>query len=153
MKDRSQRDESYEDRTQGDTQIGDTRVAQDRDDETVTDIATANSARVERGAVEAPRPAARAAAGDEDDAFLPEDRMDGLRSQWDDVQAGFVDDPRAAVQNAHGLVQDLVDELTATFSRERDNLEGQWNSGNVDTEALRVALQRYRAFFNRLLST
>lgn len=153
MKDRSQRDASYEDRTQGDTQIGDTRVAQDRDDETVTDIATSNSARVERGAVEAPRSATRAAAGDDDDAFLPEDRMDGLRSKWDDVQAGFVDDPRAAVQQAHGLVQNLVDELTATFSRERDNLEGQWNNGNVDTEALRVALQRYRAFFNRLLST
>lgn len=135
------------DRTQGDTQIGDTRVDRDREGESVTDIATSNSARVERGAVESPR----AASGD--DAFLPDDRMDGLRSQWDDVQAGFVDDPRAAVQKAHGLVQDVVDELTQTFSRERDNLEGQWNSGNVDTEALRVALQRYRAFFNRLLST
>lgn len=89
-----------------------------------------------------------------DTGFLPEDRMTDLRARWDDIQAGFVDDPRTAVQNAQQLVGDLVTELTETFSRERGTLEGQWNSGgNADTEALRVALQRYRSFFNRLLNT
>jgi hypothetical protein len=39
------------------------------------------------------------------------------------------------------------------FAEERSRLEPQWDSGDsVSTEALRVALQRYRAFFDRLLS-
>ena len=86
--------------------------------------------------------------------FLPEDRMEDLRRRWNDVQAAFVDDPRNAVQRAHELVDDLVRELTQVFARERSGLEGQWSSGGqADTEALRVALQRYRDFFNRLLGT
>lgn len=91
---------------------------------------------------------------DADAAFLPGARMDGLRDQWDDVQAAFVDDPRSAVQQAQELVADLVDELTQTFARERATLEEQWSqSGQADTETLRIALQRYRSFFNRLLQT
>lgn len=89
-----------------------------------------------------------------DSGFLPDDRMASLRERWDDVQAGFVDDPQNAVQQAHGLVTELVDELVRTFSQERTTLEGQWKSGgSADTETLRVALQRYRSFFNRLLGT
>lgn len=89
-----------------------------------------------------------------DTGFLPEDRMGDLRSRWSDVQAGFVDDPQNAVQRAHGLVTDLVNELTQTFTRERTTLEDQWKGGGTaDTEGLRIALQRYRSFFNRLLGT
>lgn len=92
--------------------------------------------------------------GDDDTAFLPQDRMNDLRERWNDVQAAFVDDPRSAVQQAQQLVGELVNELTETFSRERGTLEGQWSQGGqADTEALRVALQRYRSFFNRLLRT
>jgi hypothetical protein len=86
--------------------------------------------------------------------FLPDDRMASLRQRWNDAQASFVDDPRNAVQQAHGLVTELVDELVQTFTRERTSLEQQWSAGgNADTEQLRVALQRYRSFFNRLLGT
>ena len=86
--------------------------------------------------------------------FLPDDRMNSLRAQWNDVQAAFVDDPQNAVQRAHGLVTQLVDDLVQTFSQERSMLESQWKGGgNADTETLRVALQRYRSFFNRLLGT
>ncbi len=100
--------------------------------------------RVEQGAIDR-----RTEAG-----FLPDDRMDSLRERWSEVQAGFVDDPQTAVQQAHQLVADLVNELTQTFTRERTDLENQWKSGGTaDTEALRVALQRYRSFFNRLLAT
>lgn len=89
-----------------------------------------------------------------DTGFLPDERMTSLRQRWDDVQAGFVDDPQNAVQQAHGLVTELVDELVRTFSQERTTLEGQWKGGgSADTETLRVALQRYRSFFNRLLGT
>jgi hypothetical protein len=88
----------------------------------------------------------------ESDSFLPQDRMEDLRERWDDIQAGFVDDPRNSVQKAHGLVSALVNELNETFTRERSGLESQWNRGeDADTENLRVALQRYRGFFNRLL--
>jgi hypothetical protein len=89
-----------------------------------------------------------------DTGFLPEDRMTSLRAQWNDVQAGFVDDPQNAVQRAHGLVTQLVDDLVQVFSQERTTLENQWKGGGTaDTETLRVALQRYRSFFNRLLGT
>lgn len=89
---------------------------------------------------------------DADDAFLPPDRMDDLRRRWNEIQAGFVDDPKTAVERAHALVASTVNELTEIFTRERANLEGQWNRGEqADTETLRVALTRYRVFFNRLL--
>ncbi len=111
-----------------------------------TNDATEQRPRVERGEVMRERM-------EEDTSFLPDDRMSDLRSRWNDVQAEFVDDPRRAVQDAQSLVRDLVDELTETFRREREGLEGQWNNGGTaDTEALRVTLQRYRSFFNRLLS-
>jgi len=91
---------------------------------------------------------------DADGTFLPSDRMDWMRERWTDIQAGFVDDPRSSVTDAQQLVANLVDELTRTFARERTNLENQWSGeGTANTEDLRVALQRYRAFFNRLLST
>lgn len=88
----------------------------------------------------------------ETDGFLPPDRMEEFRERWDDIQAGFVDDPRNSVQKAHGLVSSLVNDLNEVFTRERSGLESQWNRGeDADTENLRVALRRYRAFFNRLL--
>jgi len=91
---------------------------------------------------------------DAEGGFLPADRMDDLRSRWTDVQASFVDDPQRAVQQAHDLVTRIVDDLTNTFTRERATLESQWSGGGqADTEDLRVALQRYRSFFNRLLGT
>jgi hypothetical protein len=89
-----------------------------------------------------------------DEGFLPPERMDDLRRRWSELQVSFVDDPRNAVQQAHQLVTQLVNDLTDTFTRERSNLESQWSGGReADTEALRVALQRYRSFFNRLLGT
>lgn len=88
----------------------------------------------------------------ETESFLPPDRMEEFRKRWDDIQAGFVDDPQNSVQKAHGLVSSLVKDLNDVFARERSGLESQWNRGEeADTENLRVALQRYRAFLNRLL--
>jgi hypothetical protein len=77
----------------------------------------------------------------------------GLRARWTDIQAGFVDEPRRAVESADALVADIMKRLSDTFARERSNLEQQWNRGeNASTEDLRVALQRYRSFFDRLLA-
>lgn len=82
------------------------------------------------------------------------ERLDDFRGEWERIQTGFVDDPRRAVEDADALVDDLLRELSETLSREREALEAQWDRGeSVDTEDLRTALQRYREFFNRLLST
>jgi len=43
--------------------------------------------------------------------------------------------------------------LAEIFAGERENLEREWDRGeDVSTEDLRIALQRYRSFFDRLLS-
>ena len=79
--------------------------------------------------------------------------LTGFRSRWTEVQSAFVDDPRDCVQKADGLVADVVDKLTAGFSQARSGLEEQWSRGEqVSTEDLRIALQRYRDFFDRLLA-
>jgi len=76
-----------------------------------------------------------------------------LRSRWDAIQVGFVDEPRRSVQEADSLVATAMKDLAEQFAAERSTLEGQWDrSGDVSTEDLRIALRRYRSFFGRLLS-
>ena len=76
-----------------------------------------------------------------------------LSERWSEIQTGFVDEPRRAVEEADALVADLMRRLAESFSQERQALEGQWDRGDeVSTEELRVALQRYRSFFDRLLA-
>ena len=76
-----------------------------------------------------------------------------LGERWQDIQSRFVDDPRAAVHDADALVQDVLHRVTRGFAEERRRLEQQWDGGDeVSTEELRIALQRYRAFFGRLLT-
>jgi hypothetical protein len=88
-----------------------------------------------------------------DTPLLANDVVDPLRGQWSDIQAGFVDEPRRAVERADGLVADAIKRLAESFANERAKLEGQWDGGgDVSTEDLRQALQRYRSFFSRLLS-
>ena len=70
------------------------------------------------------------------------------------MQARFVDDPQEAVKTGDGLVAELMQSLAQGFSEHEGRLESAWQSGEKpDTEELRQALQRYRSFFNRLLST
>jgi hypothetical protein len=86
-------------------------------------------------------------------ALFPGDEANQLRSRWGDIQAGFVDEPRRAVEQADSLVAETMKRMAEVFARERAHLEGQWDRGDqVNTEDLRIALQRYRAFFDRLLS-
>jgi hypothetical protein len=76
-----------------------------------------------------------------------------LRSRWDAIQVGFVDEPRRSVQEADSLVAATMKRLAEQFAAERSNLEGQWDRGSdISTEDLRIALRRYRSFFGRLLS-
>lgn len=85
--------------------------------------------------------------------LLSTDEANDLRTRWDSIQAGFVDEPRRSVEQADNLVAEAMKRLAETFADERAKLEGQWDRGdNVSTEDLRLALRRYRSFFNRLLS-
>ncbi len=78
---------------------------------------------------------------------------DQYRSQWQSVQGEFVDQPREAVEQADMLVADLMQKLAGEFSKTRETLERQWDDDtNVSTEDLRIAMTRYRSFFERLLS-
>jgi hypothetical protein len=78
-----------------------------------------------------------------------------FRSRWESIQVGFVDEPRESVERADSLVAELMQRLQQSFAQERKTLEQQWAAGDErrETEELRVALQRYRSFFERLLST
>lgn len=81
------------------------------------------------------------------------DESDEFRRRWMDIQTGFVDDPRASVKHADALVAETMKRLAEIFSSERSGLERQWDKGDqVSTEDLRQAMQRYRSFFDRLLS-
>jgi len=85
--------------------------------------------------------------------LLPGDLVQDLRNRWDHVQTGFVDEPRAAVQQADELVAQAMKHIAESFANERNRLEQQWDRGDdVNTEDLRQALRKYRAFFQRLLS-
>jgi hypothetical protein len=88
-----------------------------------------------------------------DQMLFRDGELTEMRSRWTEVQAAFVDDPRDCVQKADSLVADMVDRLTSGFAQARSGLEAQWSRGEqVSTEDLRIALQRYRAFFERLLA-
>lgn len=76
----------------------------------------------------------------------------GFRAQWNEVQSGFVDDPKLAVRNGDELVARVMSSLTESFSKERARLEGQLEKRDESTENLRVALRQYRSFFDRLLN-
>jgi hypothetical protein len=94
-----------------------------------------------RGVTEGPTP------------LLDGTQLEATIRRWKDIQAAFVDEPQQAVQDADALVADLMQGLAQVFSAERQHLEAQWSRGNqASTEDLRVSLQRYRSFFQRLLS-
>jgi hypothetical protein len=133
--------------------------------------------RAETGAASSPTPAAAAAAGDSGadpaarddtdtdadadggsaDRNEPAPLLDGaddFQRRWEEIQVRFVDEPRGAVEDADALVATVMQRLADGFASERERLEAQWGRGeDISTEDLRVALQRYRSFFQRLLAT
>lgn len=108
------------------------------------------------GAHDEPPPTSTPDAG-QDTSQLPlldDAEADGFLARWSEVQSRFVDDPQAAVRDGDGLVAELMQALARRFSERKGDLEEQWNrGGEPETEDLRLALQSYRSFFQRLLST
>jgi len=96
------------------------------------------------------------ARSDEDaglEPLLAEEEAEGFRSRWQEIQTAFVDAPDGAVERADALVAELMQRLAQSFAQEREALESQLRGEQASTEDLRVGLQRYRSFFERLLST
>ncbi|MFD6876564.1 MULTISPECIES: hypothetical protein [unclassified Streptomyces] len=93
-------------------------------------------------------------AADDTDPLLPSGEAQGFRTSWSDIQSRFVDDPQEAVRSADALVAEVMQTLAGSFAAHKQGLEGRWDRGEqVATEDLRLALQHYRSFFNRLLKT
>ncbi len=108
------------------------------------DLAAANSASTVTIAKAAPEPNL---------PLFAQNDTQNFRSRWEKIQIGFVDEPRKAVERADELVASAIKRLAEVFAAERNKLEGEWDkSDNVSTEDLRIALRRYRSFFDRLLS-
>ena len=93
-------------------------------------------------------------------------------TRWRDVQSGFVDDPRRAVDDADGLVQEVmrergypVDEFDERLEmvsvdhpelaenyRVAHTIQRQSGTDSAAVDDLREAFQRYRALFDDLLA-
>jgi hypothetical protein len=104
--------------------------------------------------VKAPQPETldKGAAVSEPMPLFSESETEDFRSQWGHIQTGFVDEPRRTVEDADKLVAAVMQRLAEGVANERSGLEKQWDSGDhVSTEDLRVAFQRYRSVFDRLL--
>jgi hypothetical protein len=121
---------------------------------------TASSTTAERTAEE-PQPeaddatahadATTAAAPAVDEAFLAD--ASGYQDRWNEIQTGFVDEPSRAVQRAGELLTDLMDDLARTLATDLETFGARGGARDeASTEDLRVAFQRCRSYFDRLLA-
>ena len=112
-----------------------------------------STADIAAGNFEKPPESSGSAQSERSDPLFARQETEDFRQRWQRVQTGFVDEPRKAVQEADELVAAAMKRLAEIFAAERDKLEHEWDKNeNVSTEDLRVALRRYRSFFDRLLS-
>jgi hypothetical protein len=122
---------------------------------TTADLAAAADTRREPHGIELvehPHPMEHPDANEHAIALFSDEQLTDLRRRWDQIQAGFVDEPRGAVEKADALVADAISKLAEGFARTRAELDQQWKRGDaVSTEDLRQALRQYRSFFTRLL--
>ena len=125
-----------------------TLVERDREMERMAESSATSTAAI---ANEAARNDSKSLAAPE--ALFPENEARDFRKRWEQVQTGFVDEPRTSVEQADQLVAAAIKRLAEMFAEARTRLEHEWDKGdNVSTEDLRQALRKYRAFFDRLLS-
>lgn len=117
------------------------------------DLATGAATKQARAEEKNQQPAKETTQGGETTPLFNQGETEDFRSRWLAIQTQFVDDPKNSVAQADQLVASAIKRLAEVFATERENLEGNWDRGDdVSTEDLRIALQRYRSFFDRLLS-
>jgi len=96
---------------------------------------------------------AHAQQGDPQAPLMAEDHLETYSGRWQTIQGHFVDEPKAAVEEADGLVAEVIQELATTFADQRKDLESKWQSGSeASTDDLLIALRQYKSFFQRLLA-
>jgi hypothetical protein len=89
------------------------------------------------------------AAAEAPEALLGSLDTAGIRNRFLDIQAGFIDEPRQAVEEAGRFVDDLVRQVADSLQRQRGQLAGA--ADDASTEDLRLTLRAYRQFVDRLL--
>ena len=144
------------DQTQSNSQAGNGEARRDTTASDATDISVEDArARLDRSQTDSSASPNKpdSATDGADTALLEDSEAQDLRRRWTDIQTTFVDRPKDSVSQADELVAETIKRLAEGFAGERDNLESVWSQGgDVSTEDLRVALQRYRSFFERLLN-
>lgn len=81
------------------------------------------------------------------------EQIDRRREEWEDLQAGFIDDPHRTVEYADRMISEAIDDVARSLTRERERLREEWeDADDASTEDLRVSFQRYRRLLDRLLS-
>jgi hypothetical protein len=83
------------------------------------------------------------------DALLGSLDAGDIRNRFLDIQAGFIDEPRQAVEEAGRFVDDLLRQVADALQQQRGQLAGA--TDEASTEDLRLALRAYRQFVDRLL--
>lgn len=86
----------------------------------------------------------------DDPAFPAAGTPAALSARWHEIQAMFVDNPRASAEMAAALVDDSAQALVASVREQQDSLQAAWHGESAGTEELRAAVQHYRAFGDRL---
>ena len=131
-----------------DTEASDERVATTK----TRPMARLEAEKREPGESTAERTTSERDEGEQPDVLTQGDPWRDFANRWDAIQSGFVDDPRRTVEQADRLVAEVIAHLSQVFTEERARLEAQWSRGaHVETEDLRVAMRRYRAFFKTLV--
>src|SRR5947209_2855365 len=86
-------------------------------------------------------------------SLIAKREMEELRVRWTAVQATFIDNPRKAVDDAKALVSDAMKQIDECLRAQRSQIEKHLSAKSApSTEDLRLAVQQYRQFFDRLLS-
>jgi ABC-type nitrate/sulfonate/bicarbonate transport system substrate-binding protein len=83
--------------------------------------------------------------------FTPEE-IHALTERWLAAQTAFVEAPHHAVELADQLVGEVIDHLAAAVDEERAALRRTLDEPQPSTEALRLAMRRFHALFERLLA-
>ena len=84
--------------------------------------------------------------------LIAPERARDFEGRWSQLKGDFVDEPKRSVRQADELVGEVLDELERLFRDQRGELARGLDDEQTSTEDLRVALGRYRGFFDRLLS-
>jgi hypothetical protein len=123
------------------------------DRETTDESQPLSTADIAAGKLEKPTENPASTQAGVSEPLFAHEETEQFRARWQSVQTSFVDEPRKAVKEADELVASAIKRLAEIFASERDKLEHEWDrNDNVSTEDLRVAMRRYRSFFDRLLS-